>query len=100
MTDPLGFPGPVGGLKLHPAQHLAQHHPHLDHGEPGAQAAAVAAAERQPGRRAQRRAHHPVGVEPFRVGVEPGAGVHQPDSGGHHDPGRQVVAGDLDRFFE
>ena len=46
--------------QLNPAQHLTQHDPHLDHRERRAEAAAVAAAERQP-RGGSRRARRPFG---------------------------------------
>ena len=86
VLELLTFIGGGGGAQLDPTQDLAQHHSHFDHGEAGAEAAAVAAAERQPGGRAQGGTQHPIRVESVRIRILLGAGVYQPHSGATMTP--------------
>ena len=87
VPELLPFIGRRGRAQLDPPEHLTQHDAHLDHRERRTQAAAVAAAKRQPRGRAQRSAEHPVWVEPVRVRVLLSARVYQPDPRDHHHSG-------------
>src|SRR6516164_5453755 len=58
ILGPLTFAGCCGRAQLDPAQDLTQDDPHLDHGEPGAETASVASAEREPGGRTEGGAEH------------------------------------------
>src|ERR1700761_5600753 len=92
MLYPLSFALGRSGSQLKAAKNLAKDHSYLGHGERRTEAAAIAAAEREPGRGTECRAEHPARVEPVGIGVLLRAGVYQPDAWSDHDAGGQAVA--------
>ena len=71
---------------------------HLELGEGGAEAAANAAAEGDPGVGAGRGLEEALGEEAVRLGVDLGIAVDEVDAGGDRGAGGQLVAADLDRL--
>src|ERR1700751_5396829 len=96
MLYPLSFALGRSGSQLKAAKNLAKAHSYLGHGERRTETAAIAAAEREPGRGSEGGAEHPARVEAVGVGVLLRAGVYQPDARSDHDAGRQAVARQLD----
>ena len=77
---------------------LAEDDLHLELGEGGAEAAADAAAEGDPGVGAGRVVEEALGQEALRFRVDLGVAVDQVDAGRDRDAGRQLVAAELDRL--
>ena len=73
---------------------------HLEQRERGAEAAADAAAEGDPGVGARRAVEEALGPEGVRLGVEVFASVQQPNARRHRDAGGQLETGDGHRFEE
>ena len=69
----------LGLAQVAAGQHLAQDDPHLELGEGGADAAADAAAEGDPGVGVRAVLEEALGAEGEGLGVEVGAGVGEPD---------------------
>src|SRR4051795_327596 len=90
--------GWAGGGYLVAADQLAEDDGHLELGEGGAEAAADAAAEGDPGVGAGRVVEEALGEEPLGFGVDLRVAVDQVDAGDDPGAGRQLVAAELDRL--
>ena len=88
----------VGRADLVALDQLLEDDRHLELGEGGAEAAADAAAEGDPGVGAGRVVEEALGQEAVRLGVDLGVAVDEVDAGGDRDAGGQLVAADLDRL--
>ena len=98
MLRTLTFSGSgSGALQLGPLEDRAQHDPHLVFGEGGADAAAHAAAEGDPGVGVGLAVEEALGPELLRLGEEVLAVVQRGDRRQHVGARRQLVAADRER---
>ena len=79
LRRPIRSGAGLGLVQLAAAEHLAQDDPHLELGEGGAEAAADAAAEGDPGVGVGPCLEEALGPEGERLGIDVGAGVGEPD---------------------